>query len=374
VARLVLSPDAFIRFRNGEILIHNAHSGLPALATRNAALTGFVARFAMPLETDQLRTTLRADEWAVAAELIGRLRAMNVLVDAGHPAQRAVENDESEVALAMRHLGLLANSTHKLAGDLQSLGPQAARAASETGVPLESRLTSLLSAVDSMRSSLAAIKAETIAAQVARLGAPESLRGLKLHIGAGSGRLAGWVNIDVHPADLALNVTDGLSLPEASAHFVFASHILEHLYYPTDALPFLRECLRVLAPGGVLRIIVPDVEQCIRAYAEGNRAFFESRIATWKRWPQGRTPLEDFLAYSGAGPDPASFLESHKYGYDFETLRRALEQTGFKRVVRSNYMESAHAELRVDDVSEVAGARYGERYYSLLVEAEKQSR
>jgi hypothetical protein len=32
-------------------------------------------------------------------------------------------------------------------------------------------------------------------------------------------------------------------------------------------------------------------------------------------------------------------------------------------------MGSEHPALRVDDVSEVAGAKYGDRYYSLFVEA-----
>lgn len=371
MTRLVLSPDAFIRFRNGEVVIHNARSDEPAVTSRNAALAGFVARFAAPLETDQLRTSMKPDEWQVASQLIDRLQAINVLVDAARPVQRATVDDAAEIALALRQLGVLANSTHGLASDLYALGPQAARLAAGTGVSLEARLMSLLAAIDSIRTGLTAIKSEVVAGQLARLGPLASLQELKLHIGAGPRRLTGWVNIDVDPADLTINVTDGLPFPDGCVRFVFASHILEHLYYPAEAHAFLTECRRVLAPGGVLRVVAPDIEQCIRAYAEGNRNFFESRTATWKRWPAGRTPLEDFLAYAGAGPEPAAFLDNHKYGYDFETLKRAVERAGLTRVVRSGFMESAHAELRVDDVSEVAGARYGDNYYSLFVEAEK---
>ena len=75
----------------------------------------------------------------------------------------------------------------------------------------------------------------------------------------------------------------------------------------------------------------------------------------------------------GAGAEPAYLFESHKYGYDFETLSRVLTDAGFGAVVRSNYMESAHEALRVDDISAVANAKYGDRYYSLFVEARRES-
>ena len=48
---------------------------------------------------------------------------------------------------------------------------------------------------------------------------------------------------------------------------------------------------------------------------------------------------------------------------------KVLEQAGFSAVERSDYMASTHPELRVDEISAVARARYGERHYSLFVEA-----
>ena len=66
-------------------------------------------------------------------------------------------------------------------------------------------------------------------------------------------------------------------------------------------------------------------------------------------------------------------FESHKYGYDFETLSKVLIDAGFQNVIRSGYMASAHEALRIDDVSAVASAQYGDRHYSLFVEAEQPS-
>jgi len=147
------------------------------------------------------------------------------------------------------------------------------------------------------------------------------------------------------------------------------SHMLEHLYYPDDALAVLREARRVLAPGGRIRVIVPDIARCLTAYVEDDDVFFDSRKDSWGWWPKANTRLEDFLAYSGAGPRPGSFIDSHKFGYDFETLSYILGQAGFAAVERSDYMAARDPVLRVDDASLVAGARYGDKTYSLFVEA-----
>jgi SAM-dependent methyltransferase len=370
LTRLVLSPDAFIRFRNGEVVIHNAHSGRPALAGRDPVLVAFVAQFASPIDIEEMRGRLKPESWEQTAKVIERLREMEVLIPAEIPAMS--RESALEVALAQRQLGLLADATHALAVDLAALGSSAVTYLSRTtGVSLESRLTSLLAAVDSLRTSFAPLQREMIAEQLRRVNVDESARALKLHIGAGGHHLEGWINIDVDAGDVTINVANGLPFAGGSASFIFASHVLEHLYYPEQSLHFLAHCLRVLAPGGVLRLVVPDIEQCIRAYADGDGEFFASRAATWQDWPKGRTPLEDFLAYAGAGPRPGAFLESHKYGYDFTTLERALRTVGFAEVTRSAFMQSAHPELRIDEASAVAGATHGEEHYSLFVEARK---
>ncbi|MDB6086409.1 MAG: hypothetical protein JWN43_4290, partial [Gammaproteobacteria bacterium] len=135
--------------------------------------------------------------------------------------------------------------------------------------------------------------------------------------------------------------------------------------------PFLAELRRVLAPGAVVRIVVPDIAQCIEAYVKDDKTFFGNRRETWPWWPENPTRLEDFLAYAGAGAEPAYLFESHKYGYDFETLSRVLSDAGFTGIAHCNYMASPHDALRVDHVSAVANAKYGDRYYSLFVEARK---
>jgi SAM-dependent methyltransferase len=226
-----------------------------------------------------------------------------------------------------------------------------------------------LASVDGLRNSLLPLRRRRVEQQLSTLGIDATAKGLKLHVGCGKGILPGWINIDVDPAPLALNVLWGLPFPDRSASHVFVSHMLEHLFFPRDVRFFLAEVRRVLAPGGVVRIVVPDLEQCIEAYSSNDRLFFAGRRETWDWWPENATRLEDFLAYAGVGVEPAYLFQAHKYGYDFETLAKVLGDAGFERVRRSDYMASDEPALQVDDVSAVAQARYGDRYYSLFVDA-----
>ena len=67
-------------------------------------------------------------------------------------------------------------------------------------------------------------------------------------------------------------------------------------------------------------------------------------------------------------PGPAAAVEQVPVDQE---LVAGLEEAGFIGVARSTFMGSTHEQLRVDDASAVAKARYGDRYYSLFVEAER---
>jgi len=89
-----------------------------------------------------------------------------------------------------------------------------------------------------------------------------------LNLGCGSRYLPGWVNVDRCPAEpsvMAIDLRRGIPFPDDSFDFVYHSHLLEH-FSKSEAGPFLRECLRVLRCGGVIRVVVPDLEQIARSY------------------------------------------------------------------------------------------------------------
>jgi SAM-dependent methyltransferase len=78
------------------------------------------------------------------------------------------------------------------------------------------------------------------------------------------------VNLDcvaLVPGVIVHDISDGLPFPDHSFDVVYHSHVLEHLRR-SDARAFIKECLRVLAPGGVLRVAVPDLEGICRLYLE----------------------------------------------------------------------------------------------------------
>lgn len=370
--RWVFAADTLVRFRGGRILVHTTSSPLPAFESESPMLIGWLCQFSRPTDPEAASATLQPADRPTVTQVLDYLQRSGVLVTAESAANSAI-TDEDCTARTHNHLRLLARNIYDLACDLLGAGPAAERELERlSGIGAERRLLALLAASDGLRSELQALREPGLAAQLRALNVDANSRELKLHIGCGKGQLAGWINIDVHPAPLALNVLRGLPFAGGSASYAFVSHLLEHLYFPRDVKPFLAELWRVLSPGGVVRIVVPDIEKCIEAYTQNDREFFSSRRETWPWWPSNPTRLEDFLAYAGAGPEPAFLFETHKYGYDFETLQRVLTDAGFGNVTQSAYMASEHPALRVDDISAVARATYGQKYYSLFVEASKR--
>lgn len=369
---LIFAPDTLVRFRGGRILIHTTASRLAAFETADPMLLGWLGQFVRPTRLAAALGQLPVAERGTGERIIDYLCRSGALVD-GAPAAAAEGADEKQILQRTRnHLRLLARSVYDAACDLHGLGPYAERELSRrSGIGVERRLMALLAGVDGLRSELAALRDAYLHGQLQALGVGNDAREVKLHLGCGRSHIPGWINIDVYPAPLAMNLLWQAPFGPGAARYVFVSHALEHLFYPRDVTAFLGEVLRLLAPGGVVRIVVPDIEQCIEAYASNDRTFFASRRETWSWWPENATRLEDFLAYSGAGAEPAYLFEAHKYGYDFETLSKVLHGAGFVGIERSTHMGSAHEALRVDTYSAVASARYGERNYSLFVEARK---
>jgi predicted SAM-dependent methyltransferase len=177
---------------------------------------------------------------------------------------------------------------------------------------------------------------------------------LRVHFGCGANPLQGWVNIDgvANPcADLLLDIRHVLPLEAGSAKFIFAEQVLEHLRF-REALLFLQECHRILAPGGVIRILTPDLEKFTRAYVEKDQSFFQ------KASPGEKNPIRALnLAFRRDG--------FHHYLYDQGELERVLRQAEFIRIIPSSFCKSRWPELNLDHPAE------HRREESLYVEAVK---
>ena len=91
-----------------------------------------------------------------------------------------------------------------------------------------------------------------------------------VNLGCGNNYHPDWINIDIAPLGpgvIAHDLSRGIPLGDNSCDVVYHSHVLEHIRRG-DAPAFIAECFRVVKPGGIIRIAVPDLERICRAYLE----------------------------------------------------------------------------------------------------------
>ena len=89
-----------------------------------------------------------------------------------------------------------------------------------------------------------------------------------LNLGCGKKYHKQWVNVDMasYSEDvIAYNLLKGIPFPNDQFEVVYHSQVLEH--FPKEkASDFIKECHRVLKPGGVIRVVVPDLENIVDEY------------------------------------------------------------------------------------------------------------
>ena len=89
-----------------------------------------------------------------------------------------------------------------------------------------------------------------------------------LNIGCGNRFHAKWQNLDFSPVSKFVkkaNLLERLSYQYNTVSYIYCSHFLEHI--PRNkALHFLSECARILKKDGILRLVVPDMENICKEY------------------------------------------------------------------------------------------------------------
>jgi predicted SAM-dependent methyltransferase len=89
-----------------------------------------------------------------------------------------------------------------------------------------------------------------------------------LNVGCGTKYHRDWVNIDMYAKSFDVirhNIMKGIPYPDDYFEIVYHSQVLEHIQ-KDKALDFMKECHRVLKPGGMIRVVVPDLENIIDEY------------------------------------------------------------------------------------------------------------
>lgn len=99
----------------------------------------------------------------------------------------------------------------------------------------------------------------------------------RLNWGCGTSPEPGWLNSDIKKApgvDIPADIRTGLPLETGAIEYAVSVHALQELPYP-EQVPALKELRRVLEPGGVLRLVLPDLERGFEAYRRGDRGYFQ---------------------------------------------------------------------------------------------------
>lgn len=160
---------------------------------------------------------------------------------------------------------------------------------------------------------------------------------LKLNIGCGTSGVKGWVNIDNSPTILLsrlpwgrrifrtpdwprdvrrMDVRKRIAFPGSSVSCIYSSHTFEHFSYE-ESLAVARECFRVLKPGGILRIVVPDLAIAVREYLADTAD------------PKASHRLVGRLLLGGSVRDLLHPGAHHKQMFDERSLAHMLKEAGF---------------------------------------------
>jgi predicted SAM-dependent methyltransferase len=183
-----------------------------------------------------------------------------------------------------------------------------------------------------------------------------------LNLGCGPNGHEAFVNLDYlwRPhIDVCWNFNAGLPFADAAMQGIFSEHCLEHFSFG-DALALLRECHRVLAPGGTLRIVVPDGEMYLRTYVQALEGDPEARFpfAADARWEGCDSPI---LHVNRIFYTDRESPFGHQLIYDYALLERLLRKVGFSNVKRSDFRHGDDPVLLIDSE--------GRRPESLYLEA-----
>jgi len=217
---------------------------------------------------------------------------------------------------------------------------------------------------------------------------------INLNLGCGSVRPHGWINIDsslnanvqkipflgkyiakmFNPVMYEssnfkyMNLNKTWKFENESVHIVYASHLFEHLSLKSADL-FLREAYRSLIPGGVMRIVVPDLYQIASKYLDDYKKsnynedptqFFMWAINMHREGQYGSPSFFRKIIYELQG-----YPHQHKYMYDSKSLICLVEKYGFKQPKLKSYGVSEY----ISEIKDVEGKE--ESYLSVYLEVLK---
>lgn len=153
----------------------------------------------------------------------------------------------------------------------------------------------------------------------------------KLHIGCQHHIITEWLNVDIRPSlsDVAyLDATKTFPLPSDSFDCVFSEHMIEHINLE-QGVHMLRECNRVLKPGGRIRLVTPDIALLQNLLMDPGRADHAAYIEFSRRYFTNPIVFNEVVVVNNFFRD-----WGHQFIYNEATLGGLLQMAGFRDIVR----------------------------------------
>lgn len=182
----------------------------------------------------------------------------------------------------------------------------------------------------------------------------------KLHLGASHSLLPGWLNTDLFPTSrdaIYLDATRRFPFDDSTFDYVFSEHMIEHIDYDC-AVTMLRECHRVLKPGGKMRIATPDLGVLMGLHAT-EKTVSQKKYLDWvvDRCLPGVDDCQDVFVINNAFR-----AWGHRFLYDRETLHNTMARMGFRSVTfykpgvsedaNLTGLESHGREIQAEDINQ----------------------
>jgi len=164
-----------------------------------------------------------------------------------------------------------------------------------------------------------------------------------INLGSGHWKFDGWINVDLDlesRPDVCVDLSAGLPFRDTCANFMHTEDFIDQLDQ-AQACRFMRECHRILKPGGVIRVLTPDLEQLTQMYLnqpEALKTLWNDHVKVPLVFGTAAEILNIGIRFAG-----------HQFLYDAETFTQLASECGF-RAERVSYQSSAHQELRNHDL------------------------
>lgn len=192
----------------------------------------------------------------------------------------------------------------------------------------------------------------------------------KLQIGAGGYILKDWLNTDIYPSVSGVVYIDArkrFPFRDCTFDYIFSEHQIEHLTY-NEGQFMLRECWRVLKPGGKIRIATPDLEAIVSLYTSNKSDQQQKYI---KRMVDQYIP-ETGIYHECFVINNAFLNLGHLFIYDRATLQTALGKVGFVDITHYKPGDSDDKALRGIEVhGKVIGDEDINRFETMVLQAKR---